>query len=128
MSAAHAFNQGTIFLILTLPWPWPPTSDLLLLEGPLVDGRWRIVARTDATIQLELHGEAENTVLRSCRLNLTEPTSTNVGFSWMLPDSMHMIVGQSLVASLESPQMVPKEANIVNGVPNDRKDFAECGI
>jgi hypothetical protein len=41
----------------------------------------------------------------------------------MLPHAVNMVVGTSIVASIEAPEMVPNEVNIVNGVPSDRKDF-----
>ena len=113
--------QGTVLLMMTLPWPWPCRVRTKLVERDVIV----IFAETDGSLTVRIASEDHVVEFRSCPLVLGGQTSTNVGVSWNLPDMVNMIVGKAIVLSVDHPELVPAEARIESGVPNDIRDFSE---
>jgi hypothetical protein len=62
---------------------------------------------------------------RTCPIVLDGKTSTNLGISWELPRAINIIAGRTFVLSSEQPDLVPTEAYIRSGLPNDTRDFTK---
>ena len=114
-------SEGTILLMLTFPWPWPCRVRTKVVEREGV----AIFAESDGSVTLRIERGGPAVEFRSCRLIFDSKTSTNVGASWKLPNSVDMIVGQTIVLSTDHAEWVPAEARIASGVPNDRCDFSD---
>jgi hypothetical protein len=113
--------RGMIAFILTLPWPWPCKSVTVLAQrGPVT-----LAADPSRALILQITNDRITSTFRSCRLVITEPTTTSVAVSWNLPEAANMIVGQTVVLSAEQNATVPAEAIIVSGIPNDLRDFSQ---
>jgi hypothetical protein len=118
---SEPFSQGTVLLIMTFPWPWPcPTRTQLVRRGPAV-----IFAEPNGSLGVQITTDEKVFEFQSCRLVLDGQTSTNVGVSWCLPHAVNMIVGKAIVLSTENSELVPVEAHIPSGVPNDVRDFSK---
>jgi hypothetical protein len=114
-------SQGTILLIMTFPWPWPcPTRTQVVQRGPAT-----IFAEPNGSLTVQIATDEEVFEFQSCELIFDDQTSTNVGVSWKLPGSVNMIVGQTIVLSTDHGELVPAEARIATGVPNDIRDFSK---
>ena len=116
-------SEGTVLLMLTFPWPWPwpcrARTKLVEREGVA------IFAEPGGSLTVRIVSGRQVVEFQSCRLVFDAPTSTNVGVSWKLPGSVHMIVGRTIVLSADAAELVPAEARIASGVPNDTRDFSQ---
>jgi hypothetical protein len=105
----------------TLPWPWPVRAKTKIAErGPAT-----VFAEPTGNLSVRIDGGSRIFEFESCPLILEGQTSTNIGFSWALPNIANMIVGKTIVLSNEQPEIVPREARIQSGVSNDRRDFTK---
>ena len=114
-------SEGIVRLMLTFPSPWPCPARTTLVEREGV----AILAEPDGSLTVRLGSGGEVVEFQSSRLIFDGPTSTNVGVCWKLPGSVDMIVGQTIVLSADHVELVPAEARIKSGVPNDTRDFSD---
>lgn len=114
-------NTGTILLMVTFPWPWPCARRIQIVQH----GAASIFAEPNGSLLAQIISDHKIFEFESCPILLDVKTSTNVGLSWKLPDTINMIVGQTIVLSTERPDSVPSEARIPSGVPNDTRDFTK---
>lgn len=114
-------SEGTVLLMLTFPWPWPCRARTKLVDREGV----AIFAEPGGSLTVRIGSGGQVVEFQSCRLVFDAPTSTNVGVSWKLPGSVHMIVGQTIVLSADHAELVPAEARIASRVPNDARDFSD---
>src|ERR1700722_15586356 len=107
-------SEGTVLLMLTFPWPWPwpcrARTKLVEREGVA------IFAEPGGSLTVRIVSGRQVVEFQSCRLVFDAPTSTNVGVSWKLPGSVHMIVGRTIVLSADAAEVGPAEARIGSGV------------
>jgi hypothetical protein len=117
---ADGREKGTILQILTFPWPWPcPTRTLIVRREPAT-----IFAEPNGSLLAQIVADNQTFEFQSCPLLFPDgKTSTNLGLSWDLPRTVNMIVGQTIVLSTGQPDLVPSEARIRSGLPNDTRNF-----
>ncbi len=113
-------SEGTLLLMLTFPWPWPCRARTKLVEREGV----ALFAEPGGSLTVRIGSWGQVVEFQSCRLVFDTPTSTNVGVSWKLPGSVHMIVGKMIVLSADHAELVPAEVRIASGVSNDTRDFS----
>jgi len=87
-----------------------------------------IFAEPNGSLTVQIATDEEVFEFQSCQLVFGGQTSTNVGVSWKLPGSVNMIVGQTIVLSTDHGELVPAEARIATGVPNDIRDFSKENV
>jgi hypothetical protein len=124
--APNALAEGSFLSILVFPWPWPPTARQIWVQH----GVLTIAAEPEGCLTAEVASDGQVFKFTSCRLIVThEQTTTNIGLSWKLPGIMNMIIGKTIgktiVISSESASLVPLEATITSGIPNDLRDFSK---
>jgi hypothetical protein len=111
-------SQGTVLLMMTFPWPWPCRRRTQIVQrGPAT-----IFAEPNGSLMVQIASDDQTYTFESCPLVFAGQTSTNVGVSWHLPHAVNMIVGKTIVLSTEDGSLVPAEAHIPSGVPNDARD------
>jgi hypothetical protein len=71
-----------------------------------------IFAEPNGSLTVQIATDEEVFEFGSCRLVFDGQTSTNVGVSWNLPHAINMIVGKTIVLSMENGDLVPIEARI----------------
>lgn len=102
-----------------LPWPWPSSTPTTIAErGPL-----KVFTCPDGRLTIDIVERQSAFQFKTCRLLLSEPTGTFIAVSWQLPQTINMIVGQTIVLSTE--QSVPPEVRIASGIPHDTRDFSK---
>lgn len=124
-------NEGSLFIVMSLPYPWPPATARLLCAGELSGEECHITALSDGRLVLQL--------IRSARSFTSQPIDANYnhvrpcllmakwsGSNLSLEISGHQLLeDQPGVATIKLPSIpeVPKEISI-----NDVNAIAECQI
>jgi hypothetical protein len=110
--------EGTCTLILTFPWPWPPSSPILFHVMPLENGLLNVSMETSGCLRAQLIGAGHGAEVISCPLRIPGPdTMSQLWVFWKYPN-IDLFIRMSLIGSIERQREVPSAFAIIGGIPN----------
>jgi hypothetical protein len=104
-----SIKEGTLFVKIGMPGPWPLSAPLTIAEFKLTDGIAYLVTDPSGSLRVKVHDSEDRPALDvlTCPIDIPQRTSAKICFAWSLPDDWSLFINGKHAGSSD-PSEIPE--------------------